>query len=385
MGYAPDQLKVLSLVNTFFRDTADLHQFKSITANLLCDLGACIWLDLPLAFPYLNSLNIVDYVAPWHRRNFLHWGQQHVGGHHMQGIRMESNDEDLVKNCLEALVNMDWYRRVVILEIRSSSNVIEIVGSPSIHLPGTLLVLVELMINCADDDLQPMQTILNIKQCLALTHLKRVSPVYQWINVAHHLCSDKFPVFKELQVLLYPSPMLSPYGDLRLMQRLLRDIFSSDQNNFSIFHPKPNACKAPSHRYSLHEIESAHPNNGSAKKSGKPFMSSETEQLSKESMICSNVTERGKVSSERTRKSVCLVSPVSETKRSRSRLLKSIRLCGIGPIDSGLEDMNTQLRQIRDTPYTEKRQRPHCWFTIQCGHVVICKADNSEHGFAYDH
>ncbi|KAK0432385.1 hypothetical protein EV421DRAFT_1742353 [Armillaria borealis] len=271
MGYAPDQLKVLSLVNTFFRDTSDLHQFKSVTANLLCDLGAWlallevrpsvssavqdvtitgnstgddrhlmtaeeflmqlpyvrsvqllsynlnfpsiskqplstvhrlrlhngivsnIWLDLPAAFPFLNSLNIIDYVAPRHKGNFLDLGQQCIGGQYMRGICLESNDEDLVKSCLEALGNMDWYRKVAILEIRSNSNIIEMVGenylanSPSIHLPRTLLDLMELTINCADDNPQLMQTILDIEQGLALTHF-----------IAHHLHSDKFPVFKEL-------------------------------------------------------------------------------------------------------------------------------------------------------------------------------------------
>ncbi|PBK58941.1 hypothetical protein ARMSODRAFT_1027847 [Armillaria solidipes] len=343
MGYASDHLKVLSLVNSFFRDTSDLHQFKSVTANSLCDLGAwlallearpsvahtvrdvtitgdstgddgyfmtaeefltqlpcvrCvqllvydldfsslskqplstvrhlrihngvvsnIWMDLPIAFPFLNSLNIIDYVAPRHRRNFSYCGQQRVGGHYMQHICLESNDQNLVKDCLQALANVDWYCRVTVLEIRSISNVVEMVGesypavisrmeslaltstdyltsSPSIRLPSSLLDLVDLTINCADDDVQLMQTVFSIEQCPALTHLNVICclrqescPVHQWISIAKRLLSDKFPGFKELRILLYPSPMLSPYGDMKLMRSLLLDILTSDQNKFSVF------------------------------------------------------------------------------------------------------------------------------------------------------
>lgn len=55
-------------------------------------------------------------------------GQQHVGGHCMQGICLESNDRELVKRCLEALCDMEWYRSVAALEIRSSTNIVKLVG-----------------------------------------------------------------------------------------------------------------------------------------------------------------------------------------------------------------------------------------------------------------
>lgn len=46
----------------------------------------------------------------------------------MWRICLESNNWNLVKYCLWALANVDWYHRVVVLEIRSICNVVEMVS-----------------------------------------------------------------------------------------------------------------------------------------------------------------------------------------------------------------------------------------------------------------